>query len=161
MRNRMISCLLIAAFLAVLAACAPAVPDSPDQPVSSEDTPEPADSADAAEYEYGKAALIDSIEILFMESFPLQVHAVVKGNLPDGCTTIQGSESEREDNRFTIRIITQRPKDTVCTQALVPFDETVPLDVYGLPAGKYSVNVYGITAEFTFDQDNEIKESSG
>jgi len=161
MRNKKVSQLLFVILLAALVACTPALQDSPDQPVLSEDTPEPTASTDVAEYEYSEAAIIDSIEILFLESFPLQVHVLAKGNLLDGCTTIQGSKSERKDNRFIIRIITQRPKDAVCTQALAPFEETVPLDAYGLPAGTYMVDAYGTQAEFTFEQDNEIKDTGG
>jgi inhibitor of cysteine peptidase len=42
----------------------------------------------------------------------------------------------------------------VCTQALVPFEETIPLDVEGLLAGEYTVNVNGVMATFTLDVDN-------
>jgi inhibitor of cysteine peptidase len=46
----------------------------------------------------------------------------------------------------------------MCTQALVPFEERVDLDVQGLPAGTYTVDVNGISDTFTFDADNEIPE---
>ena len=46
----------------------------------------------------------------------------------------------------------------MCIEALVPFEENVPLDVYGLPAGTYQVQVYNQSAEFTFDMDNRLQE---
>ncbi|MCA9900330.1 MAG: hypothetical protein KC433_19200, partial [Anaerolineales bacterium] len=33
-------------------------------------------------------ASVDSIEILILESFPVQVNVRARGDLPDGCTTI-------------------------------------------------------------------------
>jgi inhibitor of cysteine peptidase len=137
------------------------VPGSNDQPVTSLETPVPTDEASPNVFEYGEAAFIESIDTVFLESFPLQIHAVVKGNLPDGCTTIQRHEVKREGNLFTINIFTQRPKDYICTQALVPFEYIIPLDVYNLPAGKYMVKANEVTAEFSFSQDNVPQESSG
>lgn len=151
---------MLAVFL-ISSACAPQIPSDGDEPVSSEDTVEPTDTLDESEYELGENAIVESVEIIFLESFPLQVHAVVSGQLPDGCTTIRSTESEKANSTFEVRIYTQRPKDAVCTQALVPFEENVPLDVYGLEAGTYEVDVYGETATFTFEQDNLIKEKSG
>lgn len=136
-------------------------PDGNDQPVSSMDTPAPAKTVDPAGYEIGEAAYIESIDSLFLESFPLQVHAVLKGNLPDGCTTIYRHEVDREGNTFLIKIFTQRPTGAFCTEALVPYEYSVPLDVYGLPAGTYIVKAYNVITEFTFSQDNTLQTSSG
>ena len=84
----------------------------------------------------------------------LQVHAVVKGQLPDGCTTIQEIDSTRNESFFQIQISTNRPVDVNCIQALVSFEQSVPLDVYGLPAGTYQVAAGEVEAEFTFTQEN-------
>jgi inhibitor of cysteine peptidase len=137
------------------------VPGGNDQPVASLETPVPTDEATPNVFEYGEAAYSESIDTVFLESFPLQVHAVVKGNLPDGCTTIQRHEVKRKGNLFTIKIFTQRQKDAICTQALVPFEYIIPLDVYNLPAGKYMVKANEISTEFSFSQDNVPQESSG
>lgn len=112
------------------------------------------------EIEYGEAAYVDSVDPVFLESFPLQVHALVTGNLPDGCTEIQRHAVDRSGNTFLIRIYTQRPAGAFCTEALVPFEYSVPLDVYELPAGTYQIKAYEAAAEFTFDQDN-ISQASG
>jgi len=125
-----------------------------NQPVTSEDTPAPTETLNPDEFEIGETAYIDNMDIVFLESFPLQVHAVVKGNFPDGCTSIQHHEVKREKNTFEIKVFTKRPVDAFCTEALVPFEYTVPLDVYGLAAGDYTVKAYNIFNEFTFTQDN-------
>ena len=45
--------------------------------------------------------------------------------------------------------------DALCTMALVPFEENVKLDVYGLDAGTYLVKAYDLSESFTFDMDNK------
>ena len=136
-------------------------PGGNDQPVNSNETPASTDTATLVAFVYGEAAYVESIDAVFLEFFPLQVHAIIKGDLPDGCTTIQRHEVKSEGNTFTIKIFTQRPKDAICTQALVPFEYVVPLDVYGLPAGKYIAKANDAVAEFSFSQDNIPQESGG
>lgn len=154
--------IFIAIFLGACLRGIPA-PDGNDQPVTSIDTPASTEAANPNDSEYGEAAYVESIDTVFLESesFPLQAHTVIKGNLPDGCTTIQRHEVKREGNIFSIKIFTQRPKGAICTQALVPFEYPIPLDVYGLPAGKYLVRAYEAVVEFTLSQDNILQESGG
>ena len=89
--NRLLAALSIAVFTTV--SCAPPLLDEPaggsDQPVSSDQptlqATEPA--VDTGAVEVG-LAVVDSIDILIMESMPVQVNVVARGNLPDGCTSI-------------------------------------------------------------------------
>lgn len=97
---------------------------------------------------------IDRVDVMIMESFPVQVRALVRGNLVDGCTTIVNSSSRKEGNTFFIDLETVRQGD-MCTQALVPFEKSVSLDVLGLKAGTYTVSVAGFATSFTLDQDNQ------
>jgi hypothetical protein len=101
------------------------------------------------------SAIIDSISILTLESFPVQVRVIAKGNLPDGCTQIDEITQERQDSTFRVTISTSRPAAAACTQALVPFEESVNLDVRGLKAGTYTVSVNGVNDSFTLAVDNE------
>jgi inhibitor of cysteine peptidase len=149
-------------FILLLAACGQQ-PDSsindPNQPVSSEDTPVPAEGQPDGEVVRKENAIVEKMDILIMESFPLQVSVHVEGQTRDGCTTVDKTWAEKTDeNTFEVHIETVRPKDAMCTEALVPFEENVPLDVYGLPAGTYTVKVYDLSKTFTFEQDNVIPE---
>ncbi|VAW43043.1 hypothetical protein MNBD_CHLOROFLEXI01-4111 [hydrothermal vent metagenome] len=99
-------------------------------------------------------ATVDSIEILILESFPVQVNVRARGDLPDGCTTIDSVDSSRNGTTFDITVTTLRPAGRVCTQALVPFEETITLDVLNLVAGTYAVNVNGINGSFTLQVNN-------
>jgi len=67
-------------------------------------------------------ANVESVELLIMESFPVQVNAVVRGTLPDGCTMLDGPSVTRDGNTFVISLSTTREADAACTQALVPFE---------------------------------------
>lgn len=100
-------------------------------------------------------AQVDEITIQILESFPVQVEAVIKGNLPDSCTDIDQVEQrfDSEEDTFWIEIKTVRTGEA-CAQVLTPFEETVPLEVYGLPAGTYTVDVSGMRETFTLDADN-------
>lgn len=105
-------------------------------------------------------AAVESIQILLLESFPVQVNARMRGILPDGCTTIDQINTDKSGNDFTITLTTFRPADAVCTEESVPFDEVVALDVLGLDAGTYTVTANGVSGTFTFDVDNRIQEEA-
>lgn len=102
-------------------------------------------------------AQIETIELLMLESFPVQVQAHVTGYLGDGCTSLGEITQVREDDTFKITITTSRPADAICTMQLVGFEETIPLDVAGLPAGTYTVDINGVTETFTLDVDNVLE----
>lgn len=132
----------------------------PNQPVSSDDpTATPVPQPDMNNTLIGRA-YVDKVDILVMESFPVQINAHVIGNLPDGCTSVGNITTTYEENVFTIVIETNRPADRMCTEALVPFEQTVPLDVNGLLAGTYTVDVNGVTTTFTLDIDNVLPDST-
>lgn len=151
--------ILILTVLVLTAACLPLPANDADEPVSSDDIPQLTPTVDNEKYELGERAIVESADPMFLESFPLQVRILITGSLPDGCTTVYRAESAREGDQFAIKILTLRERDAMCTQALVPFDVSVPLDVYGLPAGTYRVIVYDFNTEFNFAQDNFIQES--
>jgi len=130
-----------------------------DQPVSSDGIPATSPVVDLEKYELGESAFVETADALILESFPLQVNIRITGNLPDGCTMIYQTESKQVGNLFNVKILTLREKEAMCTQALVPFEISVPLDVLGLPAGTYQVMVYDVITEFTFTQDNIIQNS--
>jgi hypothetical protein len=101
-------------------------------------------------------AQVEEIEVLLLESFPVQVRVIARGSLPDGCTAIDAITQERAGQEFRLTITTARPADAICTQALVPFEENVPLDVQGLQAGTYTVNVNGVSRSFELAVDNVL-----
>jgi putative hemolysin len=101
-------------------------------------------------------AQVDEVAIQILESFPVQVEVLIRGSLPDSCTEIDliDQRFDADDNAFWIEIKTVRTTDKACAQVLVPFEETVALDVYGLPAGTYTVDVNGARETFSLAVDN-------
>ncbi len=103
-------------------------------------------------------ANVDSVDIMKMESFPVQINVIAKGNLADGCTKL-GEAKETFDGKsdFSIRLETKRPIDGVCSQALVPFEKTITLSgATGLKKGTYTVDVNGVKKSFTLEMDNFV-----
>ncbi|MCB0203983.1 MAG: hypothetical protein KDI55_06090 [Anaerolineae bacterium] len=108
--------------------------------------------------QYGEA-MVENVDVQILESFPVQVHVVVTGYLPDGCTTLDEPTTQRNGNEFVVTLTTQRPADAMCTQALQSFEVVVPLDVEGLPAGQYTVDVNGVSTSFELAVDNVSQDS--
>jgi putative hemolysin len=59
---------------------------------------------------------------------------------------------------WVIEIDSSRHSD-ICTTALVPFEEVVPLDVLGLPAGTYTVTAGEQSATYTLEMDNRVSDA--
>jgi hypothetical protein len=151
--------ILLAAFLVVLAVgCTmPANGNNPGGTTPTPGTPTgdtPAPTAGSGGETISGLAQVDSVDIRLLESFPVQVQAIARGNLPDGCTTIDETLVERSDTLFRVTITTTRPAGAACTEALVPFEQVVSLDVLNLPAGQYTVDVNGVTSTFELAVDN-------
>ena len=100
-------------------------------------------------------APVEEIEIVILEIFPVQIDVIASGNLPNPCTEISEVLQEREGNTFFVSIKTYRSLDP-CIQIIVPFEVKIPLNVYGLPAGTYTVDINGVQATFDLEVDNII-----
>lgn len=101
-------------------------------------------------------AYVEEIEIQILESFPVQIHVIAKGHFINGCGQLEQINVEKSDSTFTVTM-TVRSVGEVCTQGLVPFEEVIPLNVNGLEAGIYTVDVNGITDTFELTVDNIIQ----
>ena len=163
MKNRIFIVMLIATLLFSGNACVqkPQPEPEPEQPISSSDPTPVMEMPNEKDYDLGEKALVEEIEILFLESWPLQALAVVKGFVPDGCTEIYHSEAIRSEDTFHITLYTARPKDMMCTQALEEFVVNVPLDIYGLLASTYQVVAYEYSTSFTLEVDNILELPQG
>ena len=107
----------------------------------------------------GNEAVIDTVEILILESFPVQVNAVIKGKLPDACVKIERINQQLVGNTFVVTIITNRQLDVGCIAQLQPFEQMLPLEVVGLPNGAYSVTVSGtnsVSSTFALSGDQAL-----
>ena len=71
---------------------------------------------------------------------------MVQGSFPDSCTSLGEVAQTVEGNTISVTLAGVQPEGMMCAQVLTPFEETIPLDVSGLPAGEYMVDVNGTSA---------------
>lgn len=142
--NRYFKWLFIFFFLvgcAPPAAQEPTVTPSPDVPVAG-------------------LAQVTALDIRRLETFPIQIQVIVEGTVPDSCTTIERIENNRQGGSFRITLHTLRAAGVACLEAEQPFTETIELDVLGLTAGIYTVQVNGVGGTFTLQEDNLPDQSN-
>lgn len=108
-------------------------------------------SNDAAASDPGEA-YVEAVEIRIQESFPVQVQAVVRGQLPDACAFVESTNVSVDGNTFYVSMTVARKANMRCAQMLTPFEQIVPLDTADLPAGTYSVQVGAVVTEFELQQ---------
>ena len=134
--------LILALIFFAFTACSP----SPDEPVSSNEPPtsqtsdhipSPGDSNLTRGLVY-----LDSVDLITMESFPLQFMLVLKGSLPTPCNELRVAVSLPDlQNKITVDVYSVVDPITICVQVLEPFEENVPLGSF--PTGHYTLWVNG------------------
>lgn len=95
---------------------------------------------------------VESIEVRILESQPVQVQAVVRGQLADACTTITDATVEAQEKRYVITLETTRPADQMCAQMLTPFEQVVPLGTPDPATGDYEVQAGDVVQSFTLGE---------
>lgn len=101
-------------------------------------------------------AQVEQIELVALDTFPVQVHVLTKGHLPDGCTEIDRvtTGGDLSSKWLWVEITIKKTPRVLCATEPVPFIENVPLNTRGLPAGTYTVEVNGVTDHFMLEVDN-------
>ena len=70
-----------------------------------------------------------------------QLAVTVQANYPDSCSTLGEVETVVEDNTVSVTMYAQRPPGLTCAQTLIPFEETVVLDIGDAAPGEYTIIV--------------------
>lgn len=115
--------LLLLLLAGTLAACAPAAetPDGTRGPV-----------------------YFDSLDVLVLESFPIQLRLVMEGNLPTPCHQLQYEiAAANAANEIHVDVYTTVDPAITCMQVLQPFEESIAIPLDGLADGEYSLWVNG------------------
>lgn len=84
---------------------------------------------------------IDSVEFLYLESLPVQVRAVISGNLPTPCHEFHWELDALSAVAPAITAYSTVDPDVSCAQVLEPFEETV--DIGPFEPGSYVLEVNG------------------
>jgi hypothetical protein len=89
-----------------------------------------------------------------VETFPVEVSVVARGHLPSDCTNIDQISKTRQGGTFEIAIDSVQYGGSTCPENRVPFEEIIELDLLGIPAGIYVVDVNGLQGTFKLQRDN-------
>ena len=130
--------LLSLCLLLIMSACTPLMDTNPSG--------EPREPMIEAEYQ---PVAVDQVEVEVGVGSPIPVHAVISGNLPDSCAQIEFVQLLQDEMNFHITLSSIPSDAEDCIQDTLPFRIRLPLNVIGLPAGGYSVDVNGSRADFT------------
>ncbi len=93
-------------------------------------------------------AQVDHVEVQFGAGSPIPVTALISGNLPDTCSEFSDIQLNIKDFEFQFQIEVEQSSGIVCTQDLVPFSLTIPLNMVNRPPGVYLVNANSVSASF-------------
>ena len=104
-------------------------------------------------------ASIKDVQVVILETFPVQVNVIVNGEFPDACVENLIVKTQKAGSTYNINIIRRLRADAICAEVITPFSKTIQLDVTGLKAGAYVVSVNGVTKTFELQSDNILKNT--
>ncbi len=137
--------LLYSLIILVLTACLP-VSLAASIPTNVPDaTPQEAPAQPAI-----REAQVESVEVRFSKIEPLQVWAIVRGNLSESCATLSDLQTSYAANTFQIKVLALSPTDRGCIQITTPYQQAIALDTANLTTGTYTVIANGESTTFDF-----------
>lgn len=87
--------------------------------------------------------ILDSADLLTLESFPPQFRLHLVGSLPDPCAQLRVAVGEADgQGNLPVDVYALVDPAVLCAQTITGFDESIALD--GLAAGTYRVTVNGV-----------------
>lgn len=139
MKNTLLTLVII---FFTLTACTPALDEpvnnnEPSTPPTSDYLPNPEDANLTRDVVY-----LDTVDLLTLESFPLQFILVFKGNLPTPCHKLRVAANQPDaENKIVMEVYSVTDPNTACILVLEPFEVNFPLGDY--PQGHYTIWVNG------------------
>ena len=85
-----------------------------------------------------KQVWVDSVEVQTVNG---EYVATISGNYPDSCSTLGDVVTTVGGDTIMVTVFAESPPDMMCATVLVPFEETITLDVGELEPGEYTVVV--------------------
>jgi hypothetical protein len=91
---------------------------------------------------------VDSVYVEIGRGSPLPVHAVVSLNLSNTCAQLGEIRLHQEGTTFFVRLVSYVIEGEDCKADSIPFRLEIPLNLVGLDAVVYTVDVNGFSATF-------------
>jgi hypothetical protein len=104
--------------------------------------------------EAARSTPLESLEVYTVATFPVRVHAVLQGHVPETCMRLSSVQEEINAAEIHLNLTFSRVHDNECRAITTAFEEIVPLSVHGLAAGGYVVTADGHQAHFELLADN-------
>lgn len=92
--------------------------------------------------------VIEHVDALLLESFPVQINLVVTGYQSDGCDYPVQVAQRREGNEVFVEIFRDLPLAVICPAVLREYNATIHLDG-GFTPGTYTIHVNDQVIEVT------------
>ncbi|TAK14226.1 MAG: hypothetical protein EPO32_02585 [Anaerolineae bacterium] len=133
--------------LSIVTACSGAMAEPPfPDPTPTADPGNPGEPGLRSE------VYINSASLLIMESFPVQIRALIQGDLPTPCHMLKYNVANPDSgNAIHIEMFSIAEEGAVCIQMLQPFEESVSIPMEGQVDGAYKVFLNGdFVGEFNY-----------
>lgn len=92
--------------------------------------------------------VVEDVQVEILESDPVQVVAVIKGGLGNGCLSLGEITQRREGNTIEVTLLANHSGAEACTMIYQIVDERVRLDGSFAP-GEYTLIVNGVERTFS------------
>jgi hypothetical protein len=92
-------------------------------------------------------AYVESVDLQFLESYPVQVRAIISGNLPTPCHRIGWEFDALSSVAPAVIVYSTVEPDAMCAEVLEPFEITI--DLGSFETGDHVAVINGATHPFT------------
>ncbi|MCI0710675.1 MAG: hypothetical protein L0154_10990 [Chloroflexi bacterium] len=93
--------------------------------------------------------VITDVEVLILESNPLQLQLQVTGYQTDGCEYPVQVEQRREGNEIIVEVYRNVPIAATCIQLIVDYNQNIPLEGEFTSGESYTIIVNDFTVNVT------------
>jgi len=107
--------------------------------------------------------VVDKISVQKADEDEEDIQVIIQGHTSNTCTEVDEVTISKEGDTFKLVFQTLYLTDQECKEETVPFEETVTLDIQGLPAGTYAITsgvfeYFDVGSDTAVDNANESAE---
>jgi inhibitor of cysteine peptidase len=110
--------------------------------------PPAGDGSDGDTGMFKSYTVIENVDVLILESWPMQLHLQVTGYQPDGCEVPVIVEQRREGNEVFVDVYREMSAAMACPAVIQPYEAKIPLEG-GFESGTYTIHVNDFVKEIT------------
>ncbi|EIJ41521.1 hypothetical protein BegalDRAFT_0606 [Beggiatoa alba B18LD] len=96
---------------------------------------------------------IQKVDISILETYPLQINVVAQVTVPNSCLTVGDISEDRQNSTFNLTLLSAPQTNSHCVEQPQTIEQIIPLNLQGLNAGVYTVNINEASTEFELMMD--------